>query len=220
MRQNQPHSRREGRKPDHCPQYRRRCSGATPMIPAFASDATSGQRDCARRPHVCIKMDGLPWPIAGDGTASRGPKMVNRRVPHQSFAHGGEAYPSTADLSTPMRSRPGSVNAVAALRAYILRSGCRSRRPARRARSSRIGRAAPAPDLSQPNYRRIVADNIKTYLPKPDTVRRTGDFRGAAGRSPQGSRLAHLSQARCARSSANLRHFHPGEQIIDLRSGI
>ena len=48
--------------------------------------------------------------------------------------------------------------------------------------------ASPAPDLSQPNYRRIIADNIKTIFPKQDPIgdleisglRRVDHLRGPA----------------------------------------
>ena len=82
------------------------------------------------------------------------------------------------------------------------------------------GPPAPAPDLSQPNYRRIVADNIKTIFPKPDPL---GEL------EISGVRLVdHLkgpAWLTCLKLDAHGKPQHyaifiQGDKIIDCRAGI
>jgi hypothetical protein len=79
---------------------------------------------------------------------------------------------------------------------------------------------APAPDLSQPNYRRVIADNIKTILPA----------KALAGELEiSGTRLVdHLkgpAWLTCLKLDArgnpqNFAIFIQGDKIIDSRGGI
>ena len=71
-------------------------------------------------------------------------------------------------------------------------------------------------DLPQPNYRRVVADNVRAVIPNVGSV---GDLEISGVRlvdSPQGSGLAHLSQGRRARKTSELRLVHSGRQDYRL----
>ena len=71
-------------------------------------------------------------------------------------------------------------------------------------------------DLPQPNYRRVVADNIRAVIPNVGSV---GDLEISGVRlvdSPQGSGLAHLSQGRRARKTSELCLVHSGRQDYRL----
>ena len=81
-----------------------------------------------------------------------------------------------------------------------------------------LGRSPPAPDLSQPNYRRVVADNIKTIFPDQallgeleiSGVRQVDHLKGPAW-------LTCLKLDAQGRPPA-LRHLHPGQQDHRLRA--
>src|SRR6516225_4904273 len=75
---------------------------------------------------------------------------------------------------------------------------------------------ATAIDLPQPNYRRVVADNVRAVIPNVGSV---GDLEISGVRlvdSPQGSGLAHLSQGRRARKTSELCLVHSGRQDYRL----
>ncbi len=71
----------------------------------------------------------------------------------------------------------------------------------------------PATDLSQPNFRQVIADNMKTIFPNQQPVGEIRDLRCAFRGTPQRPGLARVPQARRRpRKSSALRHLHPGRQ--------
>jgi hypothetical protein len=80
--------------------------------------------------------------------------------------------------------------------------------------------AGPPPDLSQPNHRRIVADNIKTLFPKQETL---GDLEISGVRLVDHLKGAAWLTCLTLDAHGTPQHyaiFIQGDKIIDSRAGI
>jgi hypothetical protein len=78
----------------------------------------------------------------------------------------------------------------------------------------------PPPDLSQPNYRRIVADNISTIFPEQTTL---GDMEISSARPVdhlKGSAWLTCLKLDAHGNPQNYAVFIQGDKVIDFREGI